>query len=44
MECATGVHVTRNSGYINGLVRDLTCDEYGDTCVCKIHVKWNIAS
>ena len=28
MDCATGVHVTRNRG--------LTCDEWRDTCVCKI--------
>ena len=27
MKCASGVHVTRNRGYINESVRDLTCDE-----------------
>ena len=26
IECATGVHVSRHSGYINRLVRGLTCD------------------
>ena len=27
MECATGVHMTKNSGYINGSVRGLTNGE-----------------
>ena len=27
MDCATGVHVTRNSGYINGSIRGQTNDE-----------------
>ena len=44
MERITGVHVIRNSGYINGSVRGLTCDEKRDTCVCKINVKCNIAN
>ena len=30
MECATGVHVTRNGGYINKWVRGLTTKSRGD--------------
>ena len=40
MDCATGVHVTRNGGYINGSVWGLTCDDLRDTCVCKLDGKW----
>ena len=36
MDCATGVHLTRNGGYINGSVRGLTCDELRDTGVCSL--------
>ena len=37
MECATGDHVTRNSGYIDGSDEGLKVD------VCKIDVKCNNA-